>query len=103
MELIKRIKEAENQAKEIVSGARSDAAKMAEESKTKQAAMLAQAEDDRKKAVDAAVTKAEQAAVAEVQKLAAEGATRKQEMEAKAKRSMDLCVERVVEQVTDSN
>ncbi len=55
MELIKKIKQSEAQAQEIVAQARTDAAAMAQQQRKDHQKSMEQAEHERKKAIDAAV------------------------------------------------
>ena len=59
MELIKQIKEAETKASETVTQAKADAVKLAEQTDTKQAEMLEQAQQERNSAITQAVAEAE--------------------------------------------
>ena len=100
MELIKQIKEAESQAKQILEQAKVDAVKLADEAKTKHADMLAQAEQERKQAIDAAVTKAETASMGDVENLKADAARRREELQADVKPKIESCVAKVMQQLT---
>ncbi len=69
MELIKKIKQAEAQAREIIEKAKADAAENAEQGRKKRLEALAESERERKKAIDAAVAKAREEGLAEAQNL----------------------------------
>ena len=69
MELIKKIKQAEEQARQIIEQAKADAARQAEENRKKRQQALAKAEQERTKATEAAVAAAQTQASAEVQNL----------------------------------
>ena len=73
MELIKQIKEAERQAKEIIEQARAEAGRVAEEVSVKESRERVRAEEERKKAIGRAVAEAEEAGKVEVEKLGAAG------------------------------
>ena len=69
MELIKSIKQAEAQAKEIVEKAKAESLQQAEQKRSDWQKAMAQAEKDRRKIIDAAVEKAKTEADTEVKKL----------------------------------
>jgi vacuolar-type H+-ATPase subunit H len=69
MELIKKIKQAEAQAREIIEKAKADAAENTEQGRKKRLETLAEAERERKGAIDAAVAKARKEGLAEAQNL----------------------------------
>jgi vacuolar-type H+-ATPase subunit H len=71
MELIKKIKQAEEQARQIIEQARADAARQTEENRKNRQQALAKAEQERTKATEAAVAAAQNEASAEVEKLKA--------------------------------
>ncbi len=73
MELIKRIKDAEKQAAQIIDQAGADAHKQAEQFRERKQEMLKQAEQERKKAIDQAAAKAEAEGKVEVEKLGKQG------------------------------
>ena len=69
MELIKKIKGAEGQAREIVELAKSEIAKESEAFEEHQAVSLAQAEQERKEVIESAISAAEAEGAAEVEEL----------------------------------
>ena len=69
MELIKEIKKAENRAQEIIEKARVDAVESAKESKKNRLAVLEQAGEQRKQAIETAQSDAEAQGLAEIKKL----------------------------------
>jgi len=71
MELIKKIKETEAQAQEIVEQARADAVAMSEEHRKKRGQTMEQAEHERKKAIDSSVAGAASQAQTEIKTLRA--------------------------------
>lgn len=99
MELIKQIKEAEQQAKEIVETAKAGAVKIAEEARSRQEQRRSQAEDERKAAIEKAIAQAEQDGQAEVEELKAQGTTARSELESKARGKMDAAAEKVMDKL----
>jgi vacuolar-type H+-ATPase subunit H len=69
MELIKKIKEAETQARTTIEQAKAQAAKNTQNQRENHRQTLADADQQRKKSIEAAVKKAEQQALAEIEKL----------------------------------
>jgi V/A-type H+-transporting ATPase subunit G/H len=69
MELIKKIKESEKQAQEIIEEAKAEGAKNAEESRSRKVEILAEAEQERKKAIESAVSAAETEGLKEIKEL----------------------------------
>jgi vacuolar-type H+-ATPase subunit H len=69
MELIKKIKQAESQAQEIIEKAKAETAKRAEKDKENRQKVLAEAEQQRKKATEVSVAAAQSQGRAEVEKL----------------------------------
>jgi V/A-type H+-transporting ATPase subunit G/H len=69
MELIKKIKEAETQAQEIIEQAKVEVAEQEEKSRENRRQLLEEAEQQRKKATEAAVAAARELGHAEVEKL----------------------------------
>ena len=96
MEIIKQIKAAETQAKEIIEQAKADALKIAEGFSSDRDEQLAAADKQRRDAVDKAVATAGADGQAEVEKLMAEGAAQREEMENTAKSKMDAAAAKVV-------
>ena len=99
MEIIKQIKAAETQAKEIIEKAKADALKIAEDFSNQRAEQLAVADKTRRDAVDQAVATAESAGQAEVEKLMADGAGQREEMENTAKANLDAATSKVVAKI----
>ena len=96
MEIIKQIKAAEAEAKEIIEKAKSDAIKIAEEFSANRESQIAQASEQRRKAIESAVAQAETQAKTEVEKLMAEGVGQKEQMQNQARSKMDGAVSKVV-------
>jgi vacuolar-type H+-ATPase subunit H len=84
MELIKQIKEAETQAQKIIEQATADAAKNAQNLREKHQQALADADQQRKKTIEAAVKKAEQQALAEIKALNAEAEKNRKQLHGKS-------------------
>jgi V/A-type H+-transporting ATPase subunit G/H len=99
MEIIKQIKAAETEAKEIIEKAKVDAVKIAEDFSTERETQLAAADKQRRDAVDKAVAAAEANGQAEVEKLIADGADQRQAMENKAKSNLDAAAAKVVAKI----
>ena len=97
MELIKKIKQAETQAQEIIEQAKTQAAKQTEKSRDSRLKSLAQAELKRKKAIEAAAAKAEVEGLAEIEILKAQGKKNRQQLRS----SVDGKMAGAVAKVTD--
>ncbi len=97
MELIKQIKEAEAQAKEIVEQAKVEAAAIAEDSRARQSEQMNTAQEERKQAIERAVGEAEAAGQSEVEGLKARAAEVKQQVQASAGARIDSCAGRVMD------
>ena len=69
MELIKKIKQTEAQAQEIIERAKAEAAGKTEDGRKNQRRLLAEAEQERKKAIESAVAAAQSQGLAEVEEL----------------------------------
>ena len=99
MEIIKQIKAAESQAKDIIEKAKAEAVQIAEDfSKTSQK-QQADADEKRRVAIGKAVEVAETAGKDEVDKLIADGSSLKSEMEKKAQTKIDAAASKVVEKI----
>ncbi|OHB84276.1 MAG: hypothetical protein A2Z38_03955 [Planctomycetes bacterium RBG_19FT_COMBO_48_8] len=80
MELIKKIKKAEAQAQEIIEQAGVEAAEKAEKGRENRRQALIDAEQHRKKAMEAAIAEAQARGRAEVDKLKAQAESKRQEL-----------------------
>jgi len=80
VELIKKIKDAEKQAAEIVKQAETQALRQAEDLRKAKSEKLKQAETARKKAIDEAVARSEIEGQNEVEKLQSQGQKDRQEL-----------------------
>ena len=99
MELIKRIKEAEKQAKDIVDQARTDAVAIAEETRRQTVVLDTRSQEDRRKAIEASVNSAQQQGQGQVETLVAEGQQQIQAATDAAAAKMDQCVDRVMNEL----
>ncbi|MHC4659300.1 MAG: hypothetical protein ACYS83_09010 [Planctomycetota bacterium] len=72
MELIKKIKQTEAQAQEIIEQAKADAARQAEQGRENRRQILERAEQERKKTIDAAAAEAESQGLTEIEQLKAQ-------------------------------
>jgi len=97
MELIKKIKQAETQAQEIVEQAKAEAARLAEKGRERRLAVLAQAEQERKKAIEAAVSKAESEGLAEIKSLKAQADKGRQVLREKAAGKMSAATGKIID------
>jgi V/A-type H+-transporting ATPase subunit G/H len=97
MELIKKIKQAEAQAQEIIEQAKADAVKQSEEGRKNRLRLLAEAEQQRKKAIEAAVTAAQSQGLAEVEKLKAQAEKKQQLLREKTSGKMGPAVKKVMD------
>jgi len=100
MELIKKIKEAEAQAQEIIDQAKADAVKQAEQARENRADALAAAEQQRKKAIEAALAAAESQSALEVEKLKTEADKRRRELRDQANGRIPPAVANVMDYIS---
>ena len=99
MELIKQIRKAEQEAKDIIEKAKVNAGQMGESWAGKRSEEIAKAEDDRKAAIGEAVAKAEEAGAAEVEALMSQGAQDRNDMANKVRTKIDSAVQTVVDSI----
>jgi len=97
MELIKKIKEAEAQGRQIIEQAKADAARQAEKEREQRRQALIQTEQKRKKTTEAAVAAAESEGLAEVKKLKAQAEKRRQQLRNKVESKKAGAVARVMD------
>ena len=97
MELIKQIKQAEAQARQIIEQAKADAVKQAEIGRQNRQQDLANAEQQRKKVTEAAVAAAQKEASTKVESLKAKAANERQQLRDKANNKMPPAVAKVME------
>jgi V/A-type H+-transporting ATPase subunit G/H len=103
MELIKKIKQSEAQARQIIEQAKADVAKQAEQARKDRQQALAKAEQERKKTVEAAVAAAEKEALAEVEKLNAKAEKDRKQLRDNVKDKMAQAVGKVTDYVGSSS
>jgi len=101
MELIKKIKQAEAQAQDIIEKAKADAVNQALQGRKKRQEAMVAAEQERRKAIDAAVAKARSQGQAQVKKLKDDSQGRKQQLQDETKVKMAVAVEKVVAYLKD--
>jgi vacuolar-type H+-ATPase subunit H len=97
MELIKEIKKAEAQAQEIIEQARIKATEQAEKGRENRRQALAQAEQHRKKAIEAAITQAQVKGRAEVDGLKTQAEKQRQELHNKTGSKMTAMAAKVMD------
>ena len=97
MELIKKIKETEAQAQEIIEKAKADAATQAEKTREDHRQALEQAERERKKAIDAAVGEAQSQGLQEAEQLKARAENDRRQLRDKANAKMPPAVAKVMD------
>ena len=96
MELIKQIKEAEKQARDIVEMAKQDSASLLEEAKKERLDLLKQAQQRRSKAIDDTVSRAEQDGKAQADQIAQTGFETVSSLKASCSQKIQTCVEKVL-------
>jgi len=99
MEIIRKIKQAETQAKEIIENAKQKAVKDSEWAKKEFADSMAKAEQNRKKAVEQALNKAQADANNEVSKLNNEAEKYCIELEQKTQSKINSSADKVIDLV----
>ena len=97
MELIKKIKQAEKQAQEIIEQAKAGVASQIEKKRTQRLEALAQAEQDRKKAVGVAVSQAHEQGLTEAELLKKQGEKTCQQLHDKADSKMAGATAKVID------
>jgi vacuolar-type H+-ATPase subunit H len=97
MELIKKIKKAEAQAQEIIEQARIEAAEQAEKGRENRRRALADAEQHRKRATDAAIAEAQARGRSEVDKLKSQAENKRQELRNKTGGRMATAAAKVMD------
>lgn len=97
MELIKKIKEAEAHAQQIIERAKADAARQAEKGRESRNQILTQTERERKKAIEAAVAQAESQGLAEIENLKAQAEKDRQQLHDNVAGKITPAVEKVMD------
>ena len=97
MELIKKIKDTEAQAQEIIDRAKADAVIASREGREKRLAALAEAEQQRKKAIESALAAAKADGLAEANKLKDQAHKDRRRLRQKAEGKIDAAVAKVMD------
>lgn len=97
MELIKKIKEAETQAQQIIAEAKAHASGQAENSQHNRRQTLAEAEQKRKKTIEAAVAAAQSQAIAEVENLKSQAEKQQQHLRKSTNGKMEGAIAKVMD------
>lgn len=97
MELIKKIKESETKAQEIIDQANAEAVKQAEKGRENRLAATNEAAQQRKQAIEAAVAKAQSQASAEVEQLKAQAQQQRQQLRDKTGSRMATAAAKVMD------
>ena len=102
MELIKQIKDAEKQAKDIVEKAGQDAALILEEAKKQRDDLLKQSRQRRNKAIEDAVKRAEQEGSAQADAITQAGSETISTLKESCSAKVGFCVEKVLSHLQQS-
>ena len=97
MELIKKIKQAEAQAQEIIKRAGAETAGRAEKGRQNRLQAVEETERERKRAIEAAVAAAQSQGLAEIKQLKAQAEKDRQELRGKVNAKMATAVEKVMD------
>jgi len=97
MELIKKIKQSETQAQEIIEQARVEAAKQAEKGRENRLAAMTEAEQQRKQATATAIAEAQSQGSAEVEQLKAQAEERRRQLRDKTANKMASAAAKVMD------
>lgn len=95
MELIRKVKQAEEQAQQIIEQTKAEMARQAEESRQRHRQLLEEAEQERKKTTADAIAQAESQACQDVENLKARAQGQRQELHNKVDSKMAGAVARV--------
>lgn len=101
MELIKKIKQAEAQAQEIIEQAKVEASGQAEKGRESRQKTMAKAEQERKKAIEASVSAASEQGRKEVESLKAQAEEQRRQLRDKTRNKMAAATNRVMEYLKD--
>jgi len=101
MELIKKIKQAETQAQDIIDKARADVLKLADDGRRKRADATAAAETERKRALEAAVADAAAKGKTRVEQLKADSQDQRRALRDEVQPKMPAAVDKVVAYLKD--
>jgi V/A-type H+-transporting ATPase subunit G/H len=97
MELIKKIKQTETQAQEIIEKAKADAAGLAEKTREDQRHALEQAQPERKKAIETAVAEGQAQGLQEAEQLKGRAEGDRQQLRDKANAKKAAAVAKVMD------
>jgi len=97
MELLKKIKQAEAQAQEIIEQAKADALTQSQKKRDNRLKSLEKAEKERKKAIEAAVAAAHSDGLAEIENLKAQAEKDRHKLREKANDKMATAVAKVMD------
>ena len=100
MELIKKVKQAEEQAQQIIEKAKAESAKQAEQGREHRRQLLEEAEQERKKATADAVAQAEAQAYQEVESLKAQAEKQRQDLHNKVEGKIAGAVAKVIDYIS---
>lgn len=95
MELIKKLKQTEAHARELVEQARAEAARIVQDSRQARARGMHEAEQERRKAIEEAIAAAESEGVGEVEKMKAEAERNRGLLAEKAKGRIEEAAQKV--------
>ena len=101
MELIKKIKETEVEAQEIIDRAKADAAKDAQEGRARRFSALAEAEQKRRKTIESAVAAARSQGLAEAQRLKEQAEKNRQQLRERTEDRISAAATKVVSFLKD--
>lgn len=99
MELVQRIKNAEQEARQIVEKAKQATAELIEQAKREEEEARKQAQQKRREAIAHAVSEAEQSGQNHGDRLLAEGQQQIEDLRRRARGRMDGCVSKVAQQL----
>ncbi len=97
MELIKKIKQSEAQAQEIIEQAKVEAAKQAEKGRENRLEAMTEAEQQRKEATEAAIAEAQSQGSAEVERLKAQAEDQRRQLRDKTANKMATAAAKVMD------
>jgi vacuolar-type H+-ATPase subunit H len=97
MELIKKIRQTEAQAQEIIEQAKAGAVEKTEDGRKNRRQLLAEAEQKRRKAIEAAVAAAQSQGLAEIEKLKTQVEKKQRQLRDKAAGKMAPAVMKVMD------
>ena len=100
MELIRKIQQAEAQAQEIIEQAKKEIAKWAQQNRDNQIKAQEEAEQERKKTIEAAIAQAQLQAQKEIETLKAQAQSQQQQIRKIAETKMPQVIAKVVNHIT---